>query len=428
MTHASGKLRRTLTLPGAVLLGLGSILGTGAFVALGTAAGIAGPLAAPALVIAAMAAALNGLSSAQLAAAHPVSGGAYAYGTRFLSPQAGFLAGVMFLCAKTASAAAAALGLAGYLAPLLPGVPQALVAFGLVAAVTGLVMVGLRSASGVNAGLVAVTVTALLVLPASALVHPPAAFAPPAPTEGSQSITDMLRAAALLFVAFAGYGRIATLGEDVRDPGRTIPRAIVATLILSVLLYALVLWTGLHVLGADAFARSTAETAAPLSALASRLGGEALAVLVGIGAMTAMASVLLNLILGLSRVVLAMGRNGDMPNPLAGLDAKGQPTAASLAVGAGTGFLALAGGFEAVWSVSAVTVLIYYAIMNAAALRLDEPRRLYPRAVPVAGLGLCMGLAVWIDLTAWLWALALGLCAFGGRAILRAATGERPGH
>ena len=107
-------LARVVGTPGAILLGLGSIVGTGAFVSIGIAAGVAGPSVVVATALAALLAACNGLSSAQLAADHPVSGGSYEYGYKHVSPRVGFMAGWMFLSAKSASAATAALGLAGY--------------------------------------------------------------------------------------------------------------------------------------------------------------------------------------------------------------------------------------------------------------------------------------------------------------------------
>src|SRR5690606_8909573 len=107
-------LARVVGVPGAVLMGLGSIVGTGIFVSIGLAAGVAGPSVVIAVALAAVVATFNGLSSAQLAASHPVSGGTYEYGYRYLNPTLGFVAGWMFLCAKSASAATAALGFGGY--------------------------------------------------------------------------------------------------------------------------------------------------------------------------------------------------------------------------------------------------------------------------------------------------------------------------
>ena len=114
-TPPPAALARVVGLWGAVWMGLGSILGTGVFVSLGIATGVVGSGVVLAVALAALVATANGLSSAQLAAAHPVSGGTYEYGHRLVNPVAGFTAGWMFLAAKSASAATAALGCAGYL-------------------------------------------------------------------------------------------------------------------------------------------------------------------------------------------------------------------------------------------------------------------------------------------------------------------------
>ena len=263
---------RTVGLRGAVLLGLGSILGTGVFVSLGLAVGVTGTWAVPALCLAACLAGLNALSSAELAANHPVSGGTYAYGYRYLNPDFGFGAGLAFLLAKSASAAAAAIGLAGYvlaglgLDPALTNVMAAVTAM----AVTALVALGLRRANPVNAVLVAVTLGVLILLAVMALVSP--ATSPYVAPATQFAPAGFLEATALLFVAFTGYGRIATLGEEVRAPRRTIPRAIILTLIVSTLLYLGILLGGLNVLGSARFAAATTSTAAPLQAVAVQLG------------------------------------------------------------------------------------------------------------------------------------------------------------
>jgi len=388
---------RTVGLRGAVLLGLGSILGTGVFVSLGLAVGVTGSWAVLALCLAAMLAAFNALSSAELAASHPVSGGTYAYGYRYLGPDFGFGAGLAFLLAKSASAAAAAIGLSGYVLAGLGMDPALtnLVASVVVVAMTGLVVLGLRRANPVNALLVTVTLLVLIILSAMALLspageqvaNPTTPFAP----------ASFLEATALLFVAFTGYGRIATLGEEVRSPRRTIPRAIILTLLVSTCLYLAILTGGLNVLGAAQFADATTRTAAPLQAVAARLGAPWLSLLVIVAAVTAMAGVLLNLILGLSRVVLAMGREGDLPLRLGQLDRGGQPLAASLCVGAVIAAMAAFGGLALVWSFSAFTVLVYYAITNLAALRLGPAERLCPPIVPALGLVGCLGLSVWLQ-------------------------------
>jgi basic amino acid/polyamine antiporter, APA family len=414
-TETGPRMDRSVGLRGAVLLGLGSILGTGVFVSLGLAVGVTGAWAVPALCLAALLAGLNALSSAQLAANHPVSGGTYAYGYRYLSPELGFGAGLAFLLAKSTSAAAAAIGLAGYVLAglsLAPGLTS-LVAGMTVLAMTALVVLGLRRANPVNAVLVLITLGVLTLLAVMALAAPAAPLDPLPAVPFAPA--GFLEAAALLFVAFTGYGRIATLGEEVRAPRHTIPRAIILTLIISTCLYLAILLGGLNVLGPAQFAGATATTAAPLQAVAARLDVPWIGPLVVVAAATAMAGVLLNLILGLSRVVLSMGREGDLPARLGQLDRTGQPLAATLCVGAVVAMIAALGGLALVWSFSAFTVLLYYAVTNLAALRLSRTERLYPPIIPALGLLGCLGLAVWLPPVA----IGLGLAILGFSLVLR---------
>ncbi len=408
------RLQRVVRLPGAVLLGLGSIVGTGAFVSIGIAAGVAGPSVVLAIFLAALLAACNGLSSAQLAAAHPVSGGTYEYGYRYLSPALGFTAGWTFLSSKSASAATAALGLAGYLLDAL-GLGSAIlrVGLGLVAVftVTALVWHGTSRSNRANALIVGVTLATLALFVIAGL---------PAAAEGSavnlkgvfpdRGVSRaLLEATALMFVAYTGYGRIATLGEEVRDPERTIPRAIIVTLVVSAVLYVSIGIVAVGSVGAESLAQITAATAAPLEATAKTFGGPALARILALGAITAMFSVLLNLVLGLSRVLLAMARRGDVPGALARIDeTRSSPLAAVVTVGLVVGALVLIGDVKTTWS---FTVLVYYALTNLAALRMPEEVRRFPRWIPLAGLVGCLGLAFWVE---WhIWAVGLVVIAAG---------------
>ncbi len=404
-------LRRELGLFGAVMMGLGSIVGTGVFVSIGVGAGVAGPSVILAIAIAAGVAACNALSSAQLAASHPVSGGTYEYGYRYLRPWMGFAAGWMFLCAKSASAATAAIGFAGYLAAALGAGPGAVrpVAVGVVGAVTGVLLCGVRRSSAVNGVIVSVALGALALF---VLACVPAVarggggrfdpfFAGPDPAAG------LLHASALMFVAFTGYGRIATMGEEVRDPRRTIPRAIVATLVVAALLYLAVAIAAVGVSGAGALASAAESTAAPLEAAARASGVRGLDRVVAVGACAAMLGVLLNLVLGLSRVVLAMGRRGDLPVSVARVSRRSTPAVATVCVGVAVGALGAVGSVKAAWSFSAFTVLVYYAITNLAALRLPAADRRYPRVVAWAGLAACLTLAFWVEPAVWLTGLGV---------------------
>lgn len=408
---AQGELQRVVGLGGATLLGLGSILGTGVFVSIGLAAGVAGPSVILAVVLAAVIATCNGMSSAQLAAAHPVSGGTYEYGYRFLNPWLGFAAGWMFLCAKSASAATAALGFAGYLLHAVERGDDATmvaVAVGSVVVLTGVVLGGMRRSNRTNAVIVSMTLAALAAFVVSGL--PTAADELGdrlTPFLGGDGVQGLLHATALMFVAYTGYGRIATLGEEVHEPRRTIPRAIITTLAVSAALYVAV---AVVVVGAGGLGSGTGESAAPLELIARGLGHDGVAIAVAVGAITAMLGVLLNLLLGLSRVLLAMGRRDDMPAAVARIDG-GTPRVAVIVIGALIAGLVLIGDVKTTWSFSAFTVLVYYALTNLAALRLPPEHRLYPRAIAVGGLASCLFVAFWVEPAVWL--SGLGVLAAG---------------
>lgn len=399
-------LQRRIGVAGGVLLGLGSMVGTGVFVGIAVAGGVAGPAVLLSIALAAIVAACNAASSAQLAAAHPVSGGTYEYGYRFIGPAAGFMAGWMFLIAKSASAATAALAFSAYvLAPLgafvHEGATPALlvgVALLLVAVVTAIVARGIRPTTGVNAVIVTLTVTALAVfVGVAAASFTPARLAPffdPEPSLAPLRATTY--AAALVFVAFTGYGRVATLGEEIRDPQRNIPRAVAATVAIVTLIYLAVTAAAIATIGTQELATVARAGGAPLEQAAFAVGGAPLQLAVAVAAIGATFGVLLNLLLGLSRVVLAMGRRGDVPRRLARVGASG-PVRAVVTVGVLVGGLVLLGDVRTTWSFSAVAVLLYYALTNVAALRLPAALRRYPRWISAVGLVGCVSLGAAID-------------------------------
>jgi APA family basic amino acid/polyamine antiporter len=411
-------LRRDVGVFGATLMGLGSIIGTGVFVSIAIAAGVAGPAVILAIVLAACVALCNALSSAQLAANHPVSGGTYEYGYRYLRPWLGFTAGWLFLAAKSASAATAALGFAGYLLEAL-GIanPTALVAtaFATVIALGLVVLSGVRQSSRVNVVVVSLSLVALVTF---------VVCGAPLAMRGGENLKPFLpddpaaflHAAALMFVAYTGYGRIATLGEEVREPRRTIPLAILVTLGVSAAVYVAVATVGVAAAGAGRMAEATSGTngaiVAPLAIVAESFAMPGVARFVAVGAMAAMLGVLLNLVLGLSRVLLAMGRRGDMPAAAARLNAaRTTPYVAVIVMTLVIAALTLLGSVKTTWSFSAFTVLIYYGITNLAALRLPKAERLYSPVFAWCGLAACLLLAFSIEREIWM--AGLGLIAVG---------------
>lgn len=412
-------LKRELGIFGATMMGLGSIVGTGIFVSIGVAAGSAGPSVILAIILAAIVATCNAFSSAQLAASHTVSGGTYEYGYRYLHPSLGFTAGWMFLCAKTASAATAALGFAGYLMHLLNMSSISLVPIAMITSIilTILVLSGLKKTNWINIMIVSVTLIVLVLFVIFGLpnlfsngianLHP--FFSP-----SENGLGGFFYATALMFVAYTGYGRIATLGEEIKYPKTIIPRAIIATLIISATLYIAVGLVAVGNAGAENLAQATLIRATPLEIAARTIGTPGLGTIVALGACTSMLGVLLNLILGLSRVTLAMGRRGDLPAIFAHVSAAGSsPFVSVIGVGVAITSLALIGSVETTWAFSAFTVLIYYSITNLAALYLPKKDRLYHPAFAVGGLIACLFLAFWVPLKIWI----IGLGLIGGGLI-----------
>ncbi|MEV7275762.1 APC family permease [Streptomyces sp. NPDC093111] len=366
------ELRRSLGVFDAVVIGLGSMIGAGIFVALGPAARAAGTGLLPALAAAAVVAYCNAMASARLAARHPASGGTYVYGRARLGPFWGYLAGWAFVVGKTASCAAMALTVGSYLWP-----EQAhAVAVAAVVALTAVNYRGLRKSALVTRVLVALV---LAVLAAVVTVSAGAGEADRLGLDGDAPTGGVLQAAGLLFFAFAGYARIATLGEEVRDPARTVPRAVPIALGIALCVYAAVAVSVLSVLGAPRLAAS----AAPLADAARAAGAPWLVPAVTVGAALAALGSLLALILGVSRTALAMARDGYLPAPLAAVHPRfGVPHHAELAVGAVVALLAATADVRGAIGFSSFAVLVYYGIANAAAWTLG------PRERPLAALGL----------------------------------------
>jgi APA family basic amino acid/polyamine antiporter len=409
-------LRRDLGLPDAVAVGLGAIVGAGLFVVTGAAARVAGPAFLVGLVLAGAAAACNALSSAQLAARYPQSGGAYEFGCVVLHPWAGFAAGFLFLASKLSAGGAVALGFAGYFAALVPGLPPRVVAVAAVAVLTAVNLLGVRKAGRLNTGIVAVTVLSLLVFVACALPRfDPARLTPFAPA----GCRGVLESAALLFFAYTGYARLATLGEEVTDPRRTIPRAIVLSLALAAGLYVVVSLAAVGLIGAGAMANSPSPILAAAEALPSRWVGPVTAV----GAASAMLGVLLSQLLGVSRMAFAMARRGDLPPALAHVHPRtGVPDRGVVLAGCAAAALAWWGALQTITAAASFTILLYYGITNLAALRMPRADKLYPDAVAALGLAACLLLAAalpWPVIGVGLAGLAAG---FVLRAVFRAVS------
>ena len=381
-------LTRRLSVADAVFIGLGSMIGAGVFAAFSPAAAAAGIGLLIGLGIAAIVAFCNATASAQLAASHPTSGGTYAYGRAELGPWWGFIAGWCFVIGKLASCAAMALTFAAYSAP--PGWERPVA----VLAVAALVTVNYFGVTR-TAQLTRVIVVVVLLSLAVTVAAGAAAGSRPDPWNWSSlpeaGVYGILQSAGLLFFAFAGYARIATMGEEVKNPRHAIPRAIVLALALTVAVYAIIAITLLTVLGPEGTAASTA----PLADVAAASGWAWAPPVVRVGAAAASLGALLALIAGIGRTTLAMARENDLPRFLAAVHPRWHvPHRAEIAVGAivivTVAFVDLRGAI----GFSSFGVLIYYFIANAAAYRQSSDARLYPRALQLLGAVGCIVLVV----------------------------------
>ncbi len=382
-------------------VGLSAMIGAGLFVALGPVLAEAGSNARWAILAAALVAGCNAASSARLAARHPTSGGTYVFARRQLDPTAGFLAGLMFVVGKTASCAAMALAVGVHLWPA----HASLVAIVVVVVLTVVNLLGVQRSGDVALVLTTFVIIALLAVVAATATSPAAAGGTP---EGADpGVGGVLAGAALMFFAFAGYARLATLGEEVRSPARTIPVA-------SAVGFAIV--TALYLLAAETVLRAlplaTAASSPRALADAAETTGPAWAEpVVAVAAVGAAGGALLTLLLGVSRTALAMARDRNLPTPLRRVNDHGVPWVAEVGV-AGAVIVALPlVGVADVIGLSAACILLYYALTNLAAFTLPGA---LGRAIAIAGLLGCF--ALFFSLPAVAVAVAAALAGLGAAA------------
>jgi len=391
------------------------MIGAGIFAALGPAAHAAGSGLLIGLAVAAVVAYCNATSSARLAALYPAAGGTYLYGRMRLGDFWGYAAGWGFVVGKTASCAAMALTVGSYVWP-----SQAhAIAAAAVVALTAVNYAGVQKSAWLTRAIVAVVLMVLAAVVVAVLTSSVAAVA--RLDVAGVAVGGVLQAAGLLFFAFAGYARIATLGEEVRDPARTIPRAIPLALGITLAVYAIVAVAVLAVLGPQRLA----DAVAPLSEAARAAGAGWLVPMVRVGAAVAALGSLLALLLGVSRTTLAMARDRHLPHLLAAVHPRFQvPRRAELLIGMVVTVVAATADVRSAIGFSSFGVLIYYAIANASVftLRPDEGRPARP--IPVVGVLGCVVLAFALPVFSVISGaavLGVGIAAYGLRRACSAA-------
>lgn len=420
----SGALARRLGTGDAVVIGLGSMIGAGVFAAFGPAARAAGTGLLIGLAIAAVIAYCNATASAQLAAAYPTSGGTYIYGRERLGHWWGFTAGWAFVVGKTASCAAMALTFASYAVPG-PWWAQRAVAVAGVLGLAALNYRGVTKTALLTRVLVATSLTALAVVVIGIAVGGDADTAnlDGWGALGTGGAYGILQAAGLLFFAFAGYARIATMGEEVRDPQRTIPRAIPIALFVTVAIYLVVGVAALLAAGPHRLAAAVA----PLTTAVQAAGAGGLAPVVRVGGALAALGALLALIAGIGRTSLAMARHRDLPGRLAAVHPRYQvPHRAEIALAVVVSAVVATVDLRGMIGFSSFGVLIYYAIANAAAFTQRGEQRRWPRWLNLLGVAGCLTLVVTLPWPSVLAGVAMFVLGLTGRAVVLARRGGRP--
>lgn len=386
------ELQRALGTIDATAIALGAIIGAGIFVTISVAAAASGTSFLLAIPVAALIAFFSGLSATELGITFPRAGGTYEFAGRLISRGTGFIIGWIFVLAGITASSTYVLAFAGYLQPLLPDVPLQFVAPLLALLATATAYFGIRFS--------AITITALVIVKILVLVLFVAITAPAVRLENlfplvPENTVGLFRAVALMFFAYTGFARPVTLAEEVKSPETTLPRSLVVSLSTSMVLYLAVSSAALGVLGIASLSRSLA----PLSLAAAGAVGQTGALLISTGAFIAIASILLTEVLGLSRVVFAMSRNGDLPGWVGTIHPSYRvPGRAIVLIGVTVAGLSAITDLSSVLAASSLALLLYYGLTNFTALRLGK-KKLYSRAVSVLGFIATLSLALTLPAT-----------------------------
>lgn len=408
-------LKPMLGLLDATAIGVGAIIGAGIFVVTGIAAAHAGSAVVVSMLIAAAISLLTALSFAELTAWMPKEGSVYELARRLVSPFVGSLTGWMWIVSNTFGGAAVSLGLAYYFAALVPGVPATWLAAGACITFTALNHFGVHASAVFNNVLVLAKLLILILFCLLGALHAQwVNFTPFDPAS-----LGVLSGASYIFFAYGGFARVAVVAEEVRDPERNVPRAILLSLAISTVFYVAIGLVAVGLVGASRLSASRS----PLTEAIRATGSQAAVSAVSAGGMLATASVLLTSVLGVSRVAYAMARRGDLPGVFGRLQPQcDTPSYAVWITGAVMAALVVLVDLTKVVAVSTFALLFYYGVANVCALRLKSRDRVYPRIVPALGFSTCLGLLVALLLTsprAWL----IGIAGLAGGGIYYAATG-----
>ncbi|SHG01969.1 amino acid permease [Streptoalloteichus hindustanus] len=452
---AHTKLKRSLGLLPLVSLSVGATLGTGIFVVLGNSAPLAGPAVVLSFVLAGLAALFSALSYAELAGAVPVSGSAYSYSYATLGELVAWICGWCLLLEYGVSVAAVAAGWGEYLNSFLDSalglrIPDALAAppggggiINLPAAIvvllaTVVLLGGIRESAAVTTGTTLLKIGVLVFFVAVAVTGFRSGNLTPFSPQGLSGIAS---GASLVFFSFIGFDAASTAGEEARNPRRDLPRAIVISLAIVTAAYVLVALTAVGAVGVDVLSSSKASLATVLQTVTG-MGWPA--TLLAFGAVVAMASVVLTVLYGQTRILVAMSRDGLVPKLFSRVNRRAVPAANTVLVGVVVALLAGLVPLGQLAEATSIGTLVAFGLVNIGVLVLRRTRPDLPRTfraplvplTPLIGLGLCLWLVFGLAKETWqafgIWT-AVGLVVYLGYGIRRsrlnrpsAGEAERP--
>ena len=401
-------LKRTLNLLDATSVGVGAIIGAGIFVVLGIAIGYAGPAIIVSIIIAGVVASFTAFSFAELGSAIPKEGGAYAFAFELISPFAGFLVGCLWLFAQIVAGAAISLGFASYLVAIFPALSLKAVAVAIALILTGVNLIGIKQSATINNILVIIKIAILCLFIGFGIfqIHPQnfSQFSP-------NGLFGILQGAGFIFFAYLGFGRIAALGEEVKNPEKNLPLSILIALIVSIVIY---FFAGLTATGLQDY-RILAQSGSPIADAAKATGNLPIVAAVSFGALIAIVGVLLTNLIGLSRVAYAMSRNGQLPKSIAKVSSRfGTPYIAVLAMSALLVIIAVALDLQQAVAITSFALLLTHLFVNFSAIRLRKKMPssakfkvpFYP-LIPLLGIFSCIILMFSLPVEAWIVAAAV---------------------
>jgi APA family basic amino acid/polyamine antiporter len=372
---------RTLTLKNSIYLGLSSMIGAGLFNNIAPTAKISSYSTILGILLASTLAFANASSSAQLASLYPQTGGTYLYAKNILGKGAANVAGTVFIIGKTISCIAIALTLGNYLSPV--NSKEFAVLFSFVVFLIG--FSGIHKTAKIAKWFVWILFSLLAFYTISIVITPEVSFN--LPITDQLSLDNILLSGSIWFFAFTGYSRLATFGEEVKNPEKIIPTAIFTGLGITVIIYLLISWVTLSIVEPQIImnSRTPLLIAMDLSSMSE------FSFLIVFASSIAMASVFLALMPGISRIYVAMARDGILPGALSTIHKKFNSAYISELIV----FITVVVGIYQLNVINSIKlssffILTYYAITNLSVIKLKKNQRIYSVLVAYYGIFMCI--------------------------------------